>query len=450
MMQQMSHLHVKMLHRRQFLPPCNIISTVGYIRYTGKSHKSPIFAVSNPQPQSDMKQKSFYLALMPAMLSFFAMGFVDMVGIATNYAKADLGLSDTASNLFPSMVFFWFLIFSVPTGVLMNRIGQRRTVVLSLAVTSLSLIVPFISYSFTSMLVSFSLLGIGNTLMQVSINPLLSNMVRGDKLASSLTLGQFVKAIASFIAPLIAAWAARSLGDWKYLFPIFMAISVVATLWLGFTPIREDGGRQKGSSVADCFKLLGDGTILLLFAGIMCHVGIDVGVNVTAPKILIERAGFVLGGTAESGLGGLLADAGFATSWYFLFRTIGCFLGAFILARFPARNFFAVSVAAMALSMVCFFLFDSVAGIYAAIALMGFGNSNIFPIIFSRAMLYMPGKKNEVSGLMIMGLFGGTVFPFFMGLLTDSMASQTGALVILAAAVACLVFATTKLRESYE
>jgi fucose permease len=393
-----------------------------------------------------MKQKSFLPALLPALSAFFVMGFVDMVGIATNYAKVDLSLSDTASNLFPSMVFFWFLIFSVPTGMLMNRIGRRRTVVLSLAVTSLSLVVPLIDYSFASMLVSFSLLGIGNTLMQVSINPLLSNMVRGERLASSLTLGQFVKAIASFLAPIIAAWAARALGDWKYLFPIFGAISVATALWLGFTPIREEERKEGNSTFAGCIKLLGDKTILLFFIGIMCHVGIDVGINVTAPRILIERAGLVLG----DGSGTVFNDAGFATSWYFLFRTIGCFLGAFILARFPAKKFFAASVAAMALSLICFFVFDGVAGIYTAIALIGFGNSNIFPVIFSRAMLYMPGKKNEVSGLMIMGLFGGTVFPFLMGLLTDAMVSQTGALIVLSAGVAYLAFATVKLRESYE
>jgi fucose permease len=395
-----------------------------------------------------MKQKNFYLALLPAMLSFFAMGFVDMVGIATNYAKADLNLSDTVSNLFPSMVFFWFLILSVPTGILMNRIGQRKTVILSLVVTSLSLVVPFVDYSFGSMLVSFSLLGIGNTLMQVSVNPLLSNIVRGNRLASSLTLGQFVKAIASFLAPIIAAWAARGLGDWKYLFLIFLAVSVIATLWLGLTPIEEEGEKQKGSSIADSFRLLGDGTILLLFVGIMCHVGIDVGVNVTAPRILIERVGLTLGDTG-GGVRSFFDDAGFATSWYFLFRTIGCFLGAFILARFPAKRFFVVSVVAMTLSIVCFFVFDGIVGIYTAIALMGFGNSNIFPIILSRAMLYMPGKKNEVSGLMIMGLFGGTVFPFFMGLATDAMSSQTGALIVLAVCIAYLLFSATRLRESY-
>ncbi|MBQ1592663.1 MAG: hypothetical protein II077_11560, partial [Treponema sp.] len=51
--------------------------------------------------------------------------------------------------------------------------------------------------------------------------------------------------------------------------------------------------------------------------GIMCHVGIDVGTNTTAPKILMER------------LGKSLNDAAFATSLYFIFRTIGCLTGSF-------------------------------------------------------------------------------------------------------------------------
>lgn len=382
-----------------------------------------------------MKQKNIYLALIPIMLSFFAMGFVDLVGIATNYVKADFKLSDTMANLFPSMVFFWFLVLSVPTGMLMNRIGRRKTVVISLAVTSLALLLPFVNYSFTSMLISFSLLGIGNTLMQVSLNPLLSNIVSGDKLASSLTFGQFVKAIASFSAPIIAAWAASSLGDWKLLFPIFMVVSILATVFLGMTSIEEKDEKGKGSTFAQCLGLLGNKVILLSFIGIICHVGIDVGTNVTAPKILMERLGMTL------------EDAGYATSVYFLFRTIGCFSGAFILARFSAKKFFMISVSLMVLAVVGLFMFNTLTAIYVCIALIGLGNSNIFPIILSQALLYMPDKKNEVSGLMIMGLFGGTIFPLLMGLLSDAMSTQTGALFILGIGVVYLVFLSFKLKD---
>ena len=144
--------------------------------------------------------------LLPVMLAFFAMGFVDLVGIATNYVKKDFGLSDTTANLFASMVFFWFLVGSVPTGMVMGKIGRRKTVVAGLAVTLAALALPTVDYGLTVVLASFCLLGIGNTILQVSLNPLIAGLIRPEKLSSALTFGQFVKAIASFIAPVLAAW----------------------------------------------------------------------------------------------------------------------------------------------------------------------------------------------------------------------------------------------------
>lgn len=380
--------------------------------------------------------RNSYIKLIPVMLAFFAMGFVDLVGIATNYVKADFALDDTTANLFPSMVFFWFLICSVPTGMLMNKIGRRKTVLLSLVVTVIALLLPVLDYNFYIMLLSFSLLGIGNALMQVSLNPLLSNIVSGDKLASSLTFGQFVKAIASFSAPIIAAWAAMQFNNWKMLFPIFMVVAVVAVVALGITKIQEDDERGETSTFAQCFALLGDKLIFFSFVGIMCHVGIDVGINVTAPKILIERLGMTL------------ADAGYATSIYFLFRTIGCFSGTFILAKLSSRIFFGVSTLIMFVAMGGLFFVESKTAIYACVALMGFGNSNIFPIIFSQALLHLPQKKNEVSGLMIMGLFGGTVFPLVMGVASDAMSSQVGAVVIMLIGVIYLITFTARIKSN--
>ena len=362
-----------------------------------------------------------------------------MVGIASNYVKADLQLSDSEANIFPSLVFFWFLIFSVPTGMLMNRIGRKKTVMLSLIVTFASLLLPIFGDSYLLMLVSFSLLGIGNALMQTSLNPLLSNIVSGDRLASSLTFGQFVKAIASFLAPYIAMWGATqaipSFGlQWRVLFPIYMVIAIIAILWLGATSIHEEKEEGRPSTFGECLSLLGKPFILLCFLGIMCHVGIDVGTNTTAPKILMERLGMTLD------------EAGFATSLYFIFRTAGCFLGAFILQKMSARGFFGFSVVCMLLAMAGLFVFHEQTMIYICIALIGFGNSNIFPIIFSQALLAMPHKKNEVSGLMIMGLFGGTVFPLAMGLASDVM-GQNGAVAVMTVGVVYLLFYLLKMKK---
>ncbi len=387
-----------------------------------------------------MSEKTSSLKLIPVMLAFFAMGFVDLVGIASNYLKADLGLSDSEANIFPSLVFFWFLIFSVPTGMLMNRIGRKKTVLLSLIVTFLSLVIPIFDDAYMVMLISFSLLGIGNALMQTSLNPLLSNIVSGDKLASSLTFGQFVKAIASFLAPYIAMWGATqaipSMGlGWRVVFPVYMVIAVIAILLLGTTSIRETKEEGRPSTFGECLALLGKPFILLCFIGIMCHVGIDVGTNTTAPKILMERLGMTL------------ADAGFATSLYFIFRTAGCFSGAFILRKVSPKGFFAFSVFLMLLAMTGLLFFHSKEIIYACIALIGFGNSNVFSIIFAQALLSMPNKQNEVSGLMIMGLFGGTIFPIFMGVASDMLASQAGAILVLFVGVAYLLFFTPKLSK---
>ncbi len=285
------------------------------------------------------KQQMKYGRLIPVMLCFFAMGFVDLVGIASNYVKADLALTDAQANIFPSLVFFWFLIFSVPTGMLMNRIGRKRTVLLSLAVTAVSLMLPLFGDGYGLMLCSFSLLGIGNALMQTSLNPLLSNIISGDKLASSLTFGQFVKAIASFLAPYIAMWGATQamptfgLG-WRVLFPVYMVVAIIAIVWLSSTPIDEEKP-DKASGLVNCLKLLGTPFILLCFIGIMCHVGIDVGTNTTAPKLLMERVGLTL------------EEAGFATSLYFIFRTAGCLLGTFILQHLSA------AVSWLSVSYVC-------------------------------------------------------------------------------------------------
>lgn len=374
--------------------------------------------------------KSVKLTLIPVMLCFFAMGFVDLVGIASNFVKKDLSLNDSTANIFPSLVFFWFLIFSVPTGMLMNKIGRKNTVFLSLVVTIVSLFLPLLGESFGIMLVSFSLLGIGNALMQTSLNPLVSSVIKGNNLASTLTFGQFVKAIASFMAPYIAMWGAMSaipsfgLG-WRVLFPIYMIIGIIASLLLLGTPIENEKAESKPSTFAECFKLLGKPIVLLSFIGIMCHVGIDVGTNTTAPKLLIERLHMPLN------------DAAFATSLYFIFRTIGCLTGSFFLRVMKHRTFFIISVTMMALSMIGMFLDTSKFVLYASIALVGYGNSNIFSIVYSQALLSVPDKQNEVSGLMIMGLFGGTIFPLLMGFASD-ITNQAGAVAVMAVGVVYL------------
>ena len=380
------------------------------------------------------KKDNMVLNLLPVLPAFFAMGFVDLVGIASNYAKRDFALTDTWANMFPSMVFFWFLVAAVPTGMIMNKIGRRKTVLAGLFVTFLALLLPSCAYALPVMVVSFCLLGIDNTIMQVSLNPLVSNLIKAEKLSGALTFGQFVKAIASFVAPILAGWGAVHYGKWQLLFPVFAVVSVLAVVFLARDKVREEEITGKASSFSDCFGLLKNPLIALCFLGIMCHVGIDVGTNVIAPKILMEK------------LGAALETAGYAASVYFLFRTIGCLTGSFVLTKVSNRLFFLLSVLMMTAAVFMLWFGTGKAVLTAAVAMIGFGNSNVFSIIFARALLHDETKKNEVSGLMIMGLFGGTVFPLIMGRAVDIAGTQSASIPVIGAGVLYLLALTPKIK----
>ena len=382
-----------------------------------------------------------YKKLIPVMLCFFAMGFVDMVGIASNYVKADLDLSDTMANTLPSLVFLWFLIFSIPTSLLMNKIGRKNTVLLSLLLTLAAMVVPVFTLDFTMLLLSFSLLGIGNAIMQTSLNPLVDSVMNGGASASTLTFGQFIKSIASFLAPIIASWGATTNAfgfGWRAIYPIYLCIGILTTLMLFGTKITDPsksplkgetscaGSSPLRGGWVGSFALLRDPFILLCFLAIICHVGIDVGTSITAPKILMERTGI---GLNEAAIIGTI---------YFVAKAAGSFSGSFIMNYVKDWTFLLLSVLMMVLSAFGLVFGESATVIYVSVALMGFGNGNPFSIVFARALQAVPDKKNEVSGLLIMGIFGGTIFPLLMGFASDAF-GQTGAVAVISLGIIYLL-----------
>ena len=381
-----------------------------------------------------MENKSSYSKILPVLFGFFVMGFCDVVGITSAHVKEDLlgaysmEFRDTLSNLIPVALFSMFLIFSIPTGILMNRIGRKKTVLLSNAVTIVAMFIPLIEYTFFMSLIAFALLGIANTILQVSLNPLLTNVVKGDKLTSSLTAGQFVKAISSFSAPFIAAFAASLLGSWQYIFPIYAVITLLSTIWLMAIPIEEEPVEGKATSFGSVIGILKDKKIFLFFLGILFVVGVDVGVNTAASKILMERCGLSS------------IDAGYGPSVYFAFRTLGAFLGAFFLAKYSSSKFFKLNMVAAVVALVALTFVGEKFAIFALYGVIGFTIANIFPIIFGMAIQSRPDKANEISGLMITGVFGGAIIPFFMGLLSDTFGSQVGAVFVILAGALYLLY----------
>ena len=367
-------------------------------------------------------QFSFYKVL-PVLFGFFVMGFCDIVGISSDYAASAFGWSSTMAGLIPSVVFVWFFLLGVPFGLMMNRLGRKNTVLLSMAITVVGMALPLIHYDSSMTLLAYVLLGIGNAMLQVSLNPLLQNVVTDEKLlTSSLTAGQVVKAVSSFVGPFIVLAAVNWFGEgdenkWYYCFPIMGAITLVSGLWLLTTPINKEQKVEVNVSIQQTFGLLKDPTILLLFFGIFFAVGTDVSTNFISSKVMITRFGY----TKEL--------AGMAPQTYFICRTVGAFLGVFLMTKIAEMRYFRINIIGCLLfALGLAFISNDVAD-FICIGGIGFCCSCVFSIIYSMALKSRPDKANEISGLMIMAVAGGTV-SFLVGAATDSLGIMGGVLVV--------------------
>lgn len=354
-----------------------------------------------------MKEKSNSLRiLIPIMLSFFVMGLVDLVGVSTNYVKNDFSLDNFSASILPMMVFLWFAVFSIPTGLLMSRIGRKKTVSIAIFITIIALLIPYLYYNYYVLIIAFALLGIGNTILQVSLNPLVASIVSNNKLASTLTFGQFVKAIASFMGPIVASFAAKQFGDWRLAFIAFAAMSLLTLIWISFTPINEEKEKAQ-SSFQNTLRLLKDSFILKLFLGILLIVGIDVCMNTYTPTLFEQR------------LGMHVDDAALGSSLYFASRTIGAFLGAFFLMKFSPSSFLKTNMIAAIVAFLILMFTAEQWSLFAGVILVGFTCANVFSIIFTVALQYKKEQTNEVSSLMIIGVAGGAIVTPMAGLIAD-------------------------------
>ena len=351
-------------------------------------------------------KKNTFWKLPPVLFAFFVMGFVDVVGVSTSYVKSDFGLNDTLANLLPMLVFLWFAVCSLPTGLLMKRIGRKNTVLLSSLITIVAMVLPLVYYSFFSVLLAFALLGIGNTVLQVSLNPLLMDVVAKEKVTSLLTFGYFIKAISSTLGPVILSVAMGVWGDWHLVFWVYAVCTSLSWIWLVCTPIQEK--REEVAYVGgSIWKLFKNRKLMVAFSVILLIVGFEIGLMTAVPKYLLERCQIPI---EQGGLG---------CSLYFAARPLGTFIGSIILSRYSSSRFLIINMVLALLAFGLFMVSSNSTIVLAGLFLVGLFCANVFPIIFSSAIQSEPSKADEISALMIMGVAGGAILPVFMGGIAD-------------------------------
>ncbi len=371
-----------------------------------------------------MKKHSSILTVLPVLFGFFVMGFCDIVGISSDYVQRTFNWSSTMTGFVPSMVFIWFLFLGIPVGNQMNKWGRKNTVLISMAITVLGMILPLLVYNSATCIVAYALLGIGNAILQVSLNPLLNNVITNKAfLTSSLTAGQVIKAVSSLVGPEIVLLAVAHFGDdkWYYCFPILGAITLLSAIWLMMTPIKREEtiAQSENLSMGDTFALLKDRTILLLFLGIFFIVGVDVATNFISSKLMAVRFGWTM------------EQVKFAPQVYFLSRTIGALLGAFLLARIAEMKYFRVNILLCIISLLVLILVENDIVNLICIGGVGFFASSVFSIIYSMAFQARPEKANQISGLMITAVAGGGVVTPAIGYAIGTVGIIGGVFVIL-------------------
>lgn len=362
--------------------------------------------------------------ILPVFMSFIVMGFIDIIGVATGYTKHDFELTDFISQFLPMMVLLWFFVLSVPAGILQDKIGKRNMLNIGMVIQAIGLGLPFIHYSFSMMLASFIFLGIGNTIIQVSANPLLQDVSPAEKLASYMSTSQFVKSVVSFSGPLIATFMATNFGNWKLVFAVYGITSLLAAFWLSSTPIKESKPDRKPASFASCFGLLKNRFVAFLALSIFLVVGAEVAINTNIANILISKYGLTL----ERAVIGI--------SLFFAGETVSRFLGAIVLNWIKSRVFLLLTTLLSLMGILSVFLAPVYLVAFVSIFITGLGIGIMFPIIFSLALEKMPDRANEISGLLIMAVSGGAVIPLVMGFVSTSF----GPVASISVVVCCMLF----------
>lgn len=363
-----------------------------------------------------------YKNVAPILLSYIVMGFVDIVGVSTGFAQQDFDLTPTLAQLIPSMVFVWFFVLSIPVSLLQNKIGKKNVLLLGIGVTAIGMFTPFISYTYPVFLLSFVMLGIGNTFIQVSSNPLLREVVSEGKYPSLLSISQFVKAISSLLGPLIVAFMVTYTGDWKNVFLAYGLISILTATWLSRTVVHEKF-KADATSFRKCFALLGDPLMAFMVLSIFLIVGIDVGMNTNIQGLLVSNYDLSL------------EDSSLGISLYFFSLMVSRFVGAIILNKVSHLKFLKWSSLLTVLFFLGLIFPYNLLTTLISIVLVGLASANLFPLVFALTINRRPARSNEISGLMTMAIVGGAIVPLIMGVVQKSFTINEGFIVLIFSAL---------------
>lgn len=370
--------------------------------------------------------------MLPVLAGFFIMGFCDIVAPVTSRIVAELPAGDAArASFLPTMVFLWFLLLSAPVAALMNRWGRKRTALAGYALTALGLMVPYVAGKGCSLgwfFAGFGLLGIGNTVVQVAVNPLLAAIAPEGRMTSYLTVGQiFRNTSLLLLAPVITLLAAAT-GSWRLLLPIYALLTLAGGVWLQLTTVPEPPA-VRAAGFGESFRLLRNRRVRLSALGVACFIAADVGIGYVAPQLIARP------------------DAILTTTGFYACRIVGTLVGAWVLAHYSDVRYLGWNMAGALALVIVLLVVRGDAAIYGAVGLLGFAMACVFATFFAVATRAEAEHANAVSGLLVLAIAAGALPGPVCGALIRATGSPQAGLLFPAACIVYMLWAAFRLQR---
>ncbi len=342
-----------------------------------------------------MDKKRFgYSLLLPVLAGFFIMAFSDMAAPVSSRVAAQFGEEYHAwIGFLPSMVFLWFLFLALPTASLMSRWGRKRMVLMGYLLTIFGLVIPYLAaewHLFGLFFLGFALLGLGNMILQVAVNPMLAAVAPEGEMARYLTVGQIFRNLALMLfAPLLLLM--EYLGSWEEIFLLYGVLTTIACVWLYLIAVPETRRCVHRSSMKDCLRLLQHPRIRYGVVGVGLFLMTDVACGFLAAHLVDDPSSLL------------------TTTGYYAFRIVGTLLAVVLLRRIAELNYLLATLVLALLAALLIPFVEADVWVYLLFGLIGFVCAIPFATFYAEAMRAAGDREDEAAGLLVMAIAAGAL-----------------------------------------
>jgi fucose permease len=381
-----------------------------------------------------------YAIVALVLVTFFVISFLtNIIGPLVPDIITDFQINQTLAGFLIASFFIAYGIMSIPAGILVEKWGEKRVMIIAFGVASISAFLFALSPTYTVYAISLFVIGCCMALLQVAINPLLRVAGGEEHFAFNSVLGQLFFGLASFLSPLAYSYLVRnieqqnaptiiqSLGTllpeglpWISLYWVFGIISllmVVVLVLMRFPEImlKED---ERVGALQTHLDLLKNPITILYFLSVFAYVGTEQGVANWISQFLLTYHQYdpqTVGATT--------------VSWFWGLMTAGTLLGLLLLKFMDSRKILiAFSMAAIVSLSLALFSPGPIAKI--AFPMIGFFASVMWSIIISLALNSVVNHHGSLSGILVTGIAGGAVVPLVIGWLGDIVGLKAGLLLL--------------------